>query len=129
MEEKKIRIIIVEDTILVRLHLVSMIKSMGFDLLAHFSNGEDVVEFLDEQIDNDCDVILMDIVLEGPLDGIETARQINLKHQIPIIYMSALSDLDTLARADQTNSFRYIVKPFEEKEVKSAILDCIKANS
>lgn len=126
MLENKTKIIIVEDTVLVRLHLMSMVKDMGHEVVGNFSSGEDVINFLDEHIDNECDLILMDIVLEGELDGIETARIINEDHNIPIIYMSALSDMETLARADATNSFKYIVKPFKEDEVREIINSSFK---
>ena len=125
MDNDKVKLIIVEDTVLVRLHLSSMAKQMGYDVVANFSSGEDVINFLNEHIDNECDCILMDIMLEGDLDGIETAKIINEDHDIPIIYMSALSDLETLSRADKTNSFKYIVKPFKEDEVKETIESCV----
>lgn len=125
MTKKKVKLIIVEDTVLIRLHLTSMANQLGYEVVADFSSGEDVINYLDEQIDNDCDCILMDIMLEGDLDGIETAKIINESHDIPIIYMSALSDMETLSRADETNSFKYIVKPFKEEEVRKTIEACV----
>lgn len=125
MTDKKIKLIIVEDTVLVRLHLSNMAKHFGYEVVGTFSSGEDLIEFLEEHIENECDCILMDIMLEGELDGIETAKIISENHEIPIIYMSALSDMDTLKRADQTNKFRFIVKPFIEEEVKTTIEECV----
>ena len=110
---------------MVRLHLTNLAKQLGFDVIAHFSSGEDVVNFMEEQFDNECDIILMDIMLEGNMDGVEAAEIIFKEHHIPIIYMSALSDVETLSRANKIEPFYFIVKPFNEKEVKDTIEACL----
>ena len=63
------------------------------------------------------DMILMDIKLKSKKDGIETADEIFRKYKIPVIYLTAYSDEDTLERAKRTQPYGYIIKPFEEKEI------------
>jgi len=60
----------------------------------------------------------MDILLQGALDGIETAKQINLTFDMPVIYLTAYSSQDLLERVKMTNPAGYLVKPFEENELK-----------
>ncbi|SNQ60113.1 PAS domain S-box protein [Candidatus Methanoperedens nitratireducens] len=67
------------------------------------------------------DLVLMDIVLQGKMDGVETARQISSSFNTPVIYLTAHSDKATLEKAKITEPFGYIIKPFREKELKMAI--------
>src|SRR5271157_6007361 len=67
------------------------------------------------------DIILMDIQLAGKLDGIETAARIRETHNIPVVYLTANSDTPVLERAKATEPYGYILKPFDERDLKSTI--------
>ena len=66
-------------------------------------------------------IVLMDIVLKGEMNGVEAARQIREKFDIPIIYLTAYSDDEMLERAKETKPYGYLVKPFEEGELLASI--------
>lgn len=112
------KILLVEDDKTTIFLLNKFIKDLGFEFTTTVSTGEDAVR---EIIKTSPDLVLMDIVLEGAIDGIEAARQINEIHNIPVIYLTSSSDSGTLKRALTTNPSGYIVKPVDKKELKSAI--------
>ena len=91
---------------------------MGYQVLGIVDNGEEAVEKAGETTPN---LILMDIVLKGEMDGIEAAQEIRERYNIPIIYLTAYSDEKTLQRAKVTEPFGYVLKPFEDREIQSAI--------
>jgi CheY-like chemotaxis protein len=66
-------------------------------------------------------LVLMDIRLKGAMDGIEAAEEIRDRFGIPVVYLTALADEDTLQRAKATEPYGYILKPFEERELYTAI--------
>jgi two-component system, response regulator PdtaR len=72
------------------------------------------------------DIILMDIILKGPMDGIETARTIKKKSNVPIIFLTAHADQTTRNRANTVNPQGYLLKPFQEKELNQVILDAFQ---
>lgn len=112
------KILLVEDESTTILILSKFIEDMGHRIIRTVSTGEDAVH---ETIQSGPDLILMDIVLEGSIDGIEAVRQINETSGIPVIYITSSSDDVTLKRALTTNPAGYIVKPVDKKELKSAI--------
>ncbi|HEX7628288.1 MAG TPA: response regulator [Candidatus Methanoperedens sp.] len=67
------------------------------------------------------DLILMDIILEGEINGIEATRQIQTRFNIPVVYMTAFGDESTLRQATSTEPFGFILKPFKERELQIAI--------
>ena len=67
------------------------------------------------------DLVLMDIKLRGALDGIETARLMRAEHAVPIVYLTSHSDDATLARAKETQPYGYLLKPFEDRELRTSI--------
>jgi len=111
-------ILIVEDESIVALDIKDKLEHLGYNVLAIVSSGERAIE---EVKKNQPDLILMDIILKGEIDGIETARQIRKCFDIPIIYLTAHSDEQTLKRAKVTEPFGYIIKPFVDDDLKSAI--------
>jgi PAS domain S-box-containing protein len=112
------KILLVEDENTTILLLNKFIDDLGHRIINTVSNGEEAIS---EAIKSSPDLVLMDIVLNGELDGIEAARQINDTHSVPIIYITSSSDSETLKRALTTNPSGYIVKPVDKKELKSAI--------
>ncbi len=114
----KNRILIVEDEAIVSKHLENALLNRNYEIAGKFSTGEKAIDFIKHNMP---DLVLMDIRLDGNLDGIETAALIKELFDIPIIYLTAYSDDKILTRAKITEPFGYIVKPFDEKELYGTI--------
>ncbi len=112
------RILVVEDEHIVAMGIKKMLKSLGYKVTGIAFTGEDAVSKAESTFP---DLVLMDIMLKGNLDGIEAAREIIKRFDLPVVYLSAYSDSQILERAKQTGPFGYIVKPFEEKDLHSSI--------
>jgi CheY-like chemotaxis protein len=111
-------ILIAEDEGIVAIHLQSKLISLGY-CVATVSSGEEALQSIRTKRP---DLILMDIMLNGQIDGIETAAKIQQQFlPIPVVYLTAYADNDTLQRAKVTNPFGYILKPFEEGVLRSTI--------
>ena len=114
----KTQIMVVEDEGIVALSLKRKLIRLGYEVMAVVSSGE---EALEEIAHSPPDLILMDIILAGQLDGVETAGQIQANFNIPLIYLTAHSDNHTLQRVKETQPDGYLIKPFEENELQLAI--------
>jgi PAS domain S-box-containing protein len=112
------KILLVEDEKTTILLLNKFIKDLGYHIASTVPSGEEAFR---EVVKLNPDVVLMDIVLDGEIDGIQAARQIIDTHNIPVIYITSSSDSGTLKRALITNPSGYIVKPVDKNELKSAI--------
>ncbi|THB63072.1 MAG: HD domain-containing protein [Desulfovibrio sp.] len=109
---------VVEDEPVVSLDIKKRLQLLGYDEPLQATSGEEAVaKALAEQPA----LILMDIILDGELDGIEATRRIREKLNIPIIYLTAYADEETLQRAKITEPFGYIIKPFEDRELQTCI--------
>jgi len=113
-----VRVLIVEDESIVSMDIQSTLESLGYDVVGAAATGEDAVSLATEKLP---DIVLMDIVLKGDIDGIEAAERIRETMDLPIVYLTAYTDDDTLARAKLTDPFGYILKPFEERELHTNI--------
>ncbi|HHS12327.1 MAG TPA: response regulator [bacterium] len=111
-------ILIVEDERIVAENLREVLIQLGFRVTGIVSTSQDAVNAAGTQHP---DLVLMDIKLKGEVDGIEAARQITERFQIPVIYLTAHTDVMTLEKAKTTGPFGYLVKPFHERELKSSI--------
>ncbi len=112
------KILVVEDESIVAMDIKHRLESMGYVVPAITSSGEEAVE---KAAETNPDLVLMDIVLKGEMDGIDAAQQIKDNLDIPVVYLTAYSDERTLKRAKITGPFGYIIKPFEDRELHSAI--------
>jgi PAS domain S-box-containing protein len=112
------KIMLVEDESVVAIDIKLRLESLGYIVNDIAPSGEEAIEKISK---NPPDLVLMDIVLKGKLDGIETAQKIGALYNIPILYLTAYSDEKTLERAKITGPFGYIIKPFEDRELQSAI--------
>jgi PAS domain S-box-containing protein len=112
------KILIVEDEGIVGLELSQALDKMGYDVMPVVTSGNDAIGSV---VVDRPDLILMDIRLDGELDGIETARRIRDDFSIPVIYLTAYSDENTIQRAKITESFGYLLKPFDERSLRAAI--------
>jgi PAS domain S-box-containing protein len=117
MTSKK-KILVVEDESITAMELEELLKWRGFDVVGTATNGNDALRIAKERWP---DLILMDIRIQGPMDGIETADQINLFYDIPVIFLTAYSDDLTISRAIMTRSYSFLLKPLDEKELVSNI--------
>ena len=114
----KISILIVEDELIIAESLKTTLSGLNYDVLAVLSTGEEALDFLSQVSP---DVILMDINLPGELDGIKTVEKIKSGFAVPIIYLSAHEDKETLNSALETLPSAYIIKPYKENELRIAI--------
>jgi signal transduction histidine kinase len=112
------RILVVEDERVIALHLRQQLTKLGYDVPNTVSTGDHALRRIEEALP---DLILMDINLKGRMDGITTAAAIPAAYRIPIIYLTAYSADETLARAAATNPHGYILKPFAERELHAMI--------
>lgn len=111
------RVLVVEDESIVALEIQDRLMGLGYVAFIA-SSGEEAMKKAGEFHP---DIILMDIMLKGGLDGIETARQIRRSMDIPIIYLTAYSDENMLDRAKSTQPFGYLIKPFKARELNVSL--------
>lgn len=114
----EVQVLIVEDENIVAKDLQNRLKLLGYTVVAIASSGQVAIEKATELRP---DLVLIDIRLEGEMDGIAAAEQIRYHLDIPVIYLTAYTDEDTLQRAKITEPFGYLLKPFEEKELRTTI--------
>jgi PAS domain S-box-containing protein len=114
----KERIMIVEDEGIIVSHIKMCMKNLGYTVSCVTATGEDAIQ---EAEWHRPDLVLMDIVLKGEMDGIDAANQIYSRYDIPIIYLTAYSSKSMLERAKKAAPFGYIIKPFEERDLHSNI--------
>ncbi len=113
-----IKILVVEDEPITARDLNQSLKSLGYTVSATVDCAEDALE---EVSKIQPDLVLMDIILKGTLDGINLANIIRQLYNIPVIFLTAYSDEETLQRAGITEPFGYLLKPFDEREIHSSI--------
>jgi len=111
-------IVIVEDDRVVLTLIKNFVDSSNYNILAIFNTGEDLLRNIDKL---EVDLILMDITLQGKLDGIQVATEVYTKYHIPFVYITSYVDDKTMERAKKSNAFGYIVKPFDKKDLKAGI--------
>jgi len=112
------RILIVEDEGIIAKDIQSTLNRLGYSVIGIASSGEEAIK---KAMEIHPDIVLMDIVLEGAMDGVEAAGYIHDHFDIPVVYLTAYSDDTTLQRAKITEPFGYILKPFHEKELYTTI--------
>jgi PAS domain S-box-containing protein len=118
MRPAKNKILVVEDESIVAAHIAESLKHSGYKVTDTVSYGEQAVESV---MQNRPDLVLMDIVLNGQMDGIEAGEVIYSNFDIPIIFLTAHADKKTLAGAKRVQPFGYLVKPFKEEDLHSGI--------
>ena len=111
-------ILIVEDEAIIGLELQRQLEMMGYHVTSVAATGEDAVHIAQE---GKPDLVLMDITLSGKINGIEATRQIRSMCSIPVIYLTAHSNEETLKQATQTGPYGYLIKPVGNNELHNAI--------
>jgi len=122
----KKNVLIVEDESIVALEISDFVEELGFNVIKIVSSAK---KALDAVHLNRLDLVLMDVQIKGDIDGISCSKEIKKIKDIPIIYISAFSDDETLTRAIETNPSSYLVKPFNTKELKVAMSIATKIES
>ena len=112
------KILIVEDEELIGQDIKILLEDLGYDVVDLVPSGEEAISLAREA---HADLVLMDIMLEGDIDGIEAAHHINSDLGIPIIYLTAYRNEEILERAKLTEPYAYIIKPFEERELRTNV--------
>jgi PAS domain S-box-containing protein len=111
-------ILVVEDEIIIANNIQSRLQALGYYIPEIVVSGEEAIRSAKEHLP---DLILMDIRLKGEIDGIMAAEYIRTNYDIPVVYLTAYADVNSLARAKITEPFGYIIKPFTERELHSNI--------
>lgn len=112
------RVLVVEDEIIVARTIANQLTQLGYNVVDIAASG---VAALDKANRSRPNLVLMDIVLKGDMDGVTTANQIREQLDIPVVFLTAYADENTLQRAKITQPFGYIVKPFNPGELRVAV--------
>jgi two-component system sensor histidine kinase UhpB len=119
---RKVKTLIVEDEKIIAKDIESTVQRLGHDSAGIVSKGEDAVRLSKELRP---DIVLMDITLRGAMDGIEAAKIINETLDIPVVYITAHQDEDTIEKTKSTNPYGYISKPVDDRDINSVINSAI----
>jgi PAS domain S-box-containing protein len=112
------RILIVEDERITAEDLAEVLKDLGYQVTAVVSSGDEAIREAERNLP---DLVLMDIRIKGDMDGAEAARILRERFDVPVVYLTAHADRDTLERAKQSRPLGYIVKPFHEAELHASV--------
>jgi DNA-binding LytR/AlgR family response regulator len=111
-------VLVVEDESIVSKDIQHSLKKLGYNVVGAASTGEQAVALATEHMP---DIVLMDIMLKGDMNGIEAADAIRRSTNTPVIFLTAYADESTLAKAKLTQPYGYIIKPFKEIDIHTAI--------
>jgi two-component system, LytTR family, response regulator LytT len=114
----KIRVLVIEDESIVSKDIQHSLKRLGYSIAGAAATGEKALELAEEEKP---DIVLMDIMLKGEMNGIEAAEIVRREHNIPVIFLTAYADEATLAKAKITEPYGYIIKPFKEIDLHTSI--------
>jgi PAS domain S-box-containing protein len=112
------RILVVEDDRVVARDIAQQMSRAGHTVVGITARGEDALALA---ADTALDLVLMDVRLEGELDGIDTARLLREKHSLPVVFLTAYADEDTVRRATVTEPFGYVLKPFDDTQLRTVV--------
>jgi len=113
-----LKVMIVEDEAIAALATEMMLQRLGYDVCCNVTSGEEALEAIG---DARPDLLIMDVRLDGELDGIETAERIRKNQDIPVIYVTAYSDETTRDRANATFPLAYLIKPLDMRLLEEAL--------
>lgn len=114
----QISVLVVEDEIIVSKDIQNSLKRLGYTIVGSAASGDKAIEVA---LKENPDIILMDIMLKGEMNGIEAAEKIKEKMSVPIIFLTAYAEDATLSKAKMVEPYGYILKPFKEIDLKTAI--------
>jgi CheY-like chemotaxis protein len=111
-------ILLVEDDDIIARVIDWRLKNLGYDVCGRASSGSEAIELIMQKVP---DLVLMDLNIKGDIDGIETALMIKKRISIPIVYLTSYSDEVTLERVNETHPDGFVLKPFEDNQLRVAI--------
>lgn len=112
------RILIVEDEAIIAKDICHVLTKLGHTVLSIVSSGEESVLAAATRRP---DVVLMDIRLKGKMDGVHAAKMIQTRYRIPVVYLTAFSDRETVDQAWSTKPLAFLQKPFEEQDIETVL--------
>ncbi len=112
------RILVVEDETVIGIDIASKLERNGYDVVGLAVDDTEVWEHISAGLP---DLILMDISLKSPIDGIDLAKAIHAKHPVPVVYLTSYSDSATIKRSMETSPYGYIIKPFTSQTLLTTI--------
>ena len=115
---EKVKILVVEDEAIIAKDLQWRLQDMGYEVPYIVASGEEAITRIRE---DNIDMVLMDIMLQGQMDGIEAAGQMRAERDIPVVFLTAYADDNMLERAKITEPFGYLIKPVRDRELYSTI--------
>lgn len=114
----KTKILVVEDESIVARDIRNMLLGLGYEVTGVVSGAKVAIK---KAAETHPDLVLMDVMLQGEVTGVEAADHIYTRFSIPVVYLTAYADSSTVQRAKKTEPFGYIIKPFEERELQTTI--------
>jgi DNA-binding NarL/FixJ family response regulator len=117
-EDRSCKILVVEDEAVIALRLQKRLAEMGYDVPDIAYSGDEAVEKAGRL---EPDLVLMDVMIPGKMDGIEAAKTIKDEFDVPVVFLTAFSEDTIIERAKQAEPFGYLLKPFQDREIKAAI--------
>jgi len=117
---QKVRILVVEDEIILSEDIAFRLEEMDYEIVGTAPSVSEALSLLDEHAQQ-IDLILIDIILKGELDGIELARIINERYQTPFIFLTSQADTYFVERAKSVQPYAYILKPFNDRAIRISI--------
>ena len=118
MPDDSIEILVVEDEQIVAVDIENVLQRLGYRVVGVASCGEEACRIASE---SPPDLVLMDVRLDGTMDGVEAARRIRQASDVPVVFLTAYSDDETLDRAKEIEPYGYLVKPFAERDLQATI--------
>lgn len=120
------KILVVEDETLVALDIASALKKEGYLVIDTVESAEEAFKAIEDDLP---DLILMDINIDGPINGIEASRRILAVYDIPVVFLTAYNDKDTIDKAIQVSPAGYLIKPFKRQELYAAVALAMAKNA
>jgi len=120
------RILVVEDEAIVARDLTQRLEGLGYEVTGTAATGAEALALAQSTRPT---LVFMDITIQGPIDGVETARRLVSHMDVPIIFLTAHTDTGTIQRAKQARAYGYLIKPFEERELISTIEMAVSRHS
>ncbi len=114
----KARILVVEDESVIAMDIERNLQDLGYEVTARVGTGEQAISRVEG---GNIDLVLMDIMLGTEMDGIEAAEQIRSRFKVPVVFLTAFANDEILARAKITGPHGYILKPFDQTDLKIAV--------
>ncbi len=115
---EKSRIMVVEDETIIAAELAQHLKDLGYEAIFPIRSAEEAIKRVGK---DDPDLVLMDIVLKGEMDGIEAARRIRERWKVPVIFLSAYGNDEIMERAKGAEPYGYLRKPFRIADIRSTV--------